>query len=68
MQERLQKILANAGICSRRKAEEYILKGRVTIDGKTVTEMGVKVDPNDCTITVDNKPIKISKKKVYLLF
>ena len=67
MQERLQKILANAGICSRRKAEEYILKGRVAIDGKIVTEMGVKVDPSGHKITVDNKPIKLVQKKIYLL-
>ena len=67
MRDRLQKILANAGICSRRKAEEYILKGRVTVDGKIVTEMGLKIDPHGHTITFDNKPIKLVPKKVYLL-
>lgn len=67
MEERLQKILATAGICSRRKAEEYILKGRVAVDGKTVTEMGFKIDPGKHAITVDNKPLRISKKKIYIL-
>ena len=67
MHQRLQKILANAGVCSRRKADEYILKGRVAVDGKIITEMGVKIDPNNHTITVDKKPIKLSKKKIYLL-
>jgi 23S rRNA pseudouridine2605 synthase len=53
--ERLQKIIAAAGICSRRKAEELILAGRVQINGKTVTEMGTKADPARDHIRVDGK-------------
>ena len=45
MEERLQKILAKAGISSRRKAEELIRQGMVSIDGKVVTDMGIKLDP-----------------------
>jgi pseudouridine synthase len=67
MQDRLQKILANAGICSRRKAEEYILSGRVAVDGEIITAMGFKIDPRAHTITVDNQPIKFIPRKVYLL-
>jgi 23S rRNA pseudouridine2605 synthase len=45
MQERLQKILAHAGVASRRKAEEMILQGRVSVNGSLVTELGAKADP-----------------------
>ena len=41
---RLQKFIANSGVCSRRKAEEYILAGKVKVNGKIVTELGTKVD------------------------
>ena len=43
-EERLQKILAGAGVASRRKAEEFIVEGRVTVNGKVVTELGTKAD------------------------
>ena len=42
---RLQKYLANCGIASRRKCEEYIIQGKVQVNGKTITELGTKVDP-----------------------
>ena len=45
MEERLQKFLANQGICSRRKAEEYILAGKVKVNGQVVTELGTKINP-----------------------
>lgn len=67
MKERLQKVLARAGIGSRRKAEELIKQGRVTIDGKIVNAMGVKVDPQHHRITVDGKPITFWTKNIYLL-
>jgi 23S rRNA pseudouridine2605 synthase len=54
-QERLQKILASAGICSRRKAEELILSGRVQVNGKIVTELGSKADAVRDHIRVDGK-------------
>ncbi|MCI5163551.1 MAG: rRNA pseudouridine synthase [Candidatus Electrothrix sp. AX5] len=64
--ERIQKIIAHAGICSRRKAEEYIAEGRVKVDGKPVTQPGLKVDPEQVVITVDGKPLR-EEKKIYIL-
>lgn len=64
---RLQKILAQAGICSRRQAEIFIKAGRVTVDGVTVIEMGGKADPKSQRIAFDNKIISPSSKKIYLL-
>ena len=65
--ERLQKILAAAGIASRRKAEEIIAAGRVTLNGSVVTEQGTKADPQVDAITVDGKPLKRAQPFVYLL-
>jgi 23S rRNA pseudouridine2605 synthase len=65
-EERLQKVLAGAGIASRRASEELILAGRVTVNGHTVTELGTKVDPTRVQIAVDGKPIKLQKRHVYL--
>ena len=48
--ERLQKVIAQAGICSRRKAEELITKGLVSVNGKIVTELGTKVKTSDTII------------------
>lgn len=45
MEERLQKVLAHAGVASRRACEELILAGKVKVNGKIVTDLGVKVDP-----------------------
>lgn len=64
--ERLQKLLAQAGVASRRKCEELIQAGRVTVDDVTVTELGTKVDPAASDIKVDGKPIR-SEKKVYVM-
>lgn len=64
--ERLQKVLAQAGIASRRKCEEYITSGRVTVNGVQVRELGVKVNPEADVIKVDGKPIK-AQKKIYLM-
>ena len=64
---RLQKFLAEAGIASRRKAEEYILQGRVKVNNKVVTELGTKVIPNQDTVSFDDKIIEGSKKNVYIL-
>lgn len=64
--ERLQKILAQAGIASRRKCEEIILAGRVEVNDVTVTELGIKVDPDTDYIKVDGRAIR-AEKKVYLL-
>lgn len=67
MQERLQKILSSAGITSRRSAEVMITAGRVAVNGQVVTELGSKADPETDKITVDGKPVSISKKRIYLL-
>ena len=64
--ERLQKIMAQAGIASRRKCEELILQGKVQVNGETVTELGTKADPAQDIITVSGKPIK-NEKKVYVM-
>ncbi len=65
--ERLQKILAAAGIASRRKAEEIIAAGRVTLNGSVVTEQGTKADPQVDAISVDGKPLKRAQPFVYFL-
>ena len=56
--ERLQKIIAASGIASRRKAEEIIAAGRVTLNGKVVVEQGTKADPQRDEICVNGKPLK----------
>ena len=64
---RLQKFLANQGVCSRRKAEEYIQQGLVKVNGETVTELGTKINPEkDEVIFKGNKVGKVDKK-VYIL-
>jgi 23S rRNA pseudouridine2605 synthase len=65
--ERLQKIMAAAGIASRRKAEEIIAAGRVTLNGKVVAEQGTKADPELDDIRVDNQPIKSRERLLYFL-
>jgi 23S rRNA pseudouridine2605 synthase len=63
--ERLQKVIAAAGICSRRKAEELILAGRVRINGKIVTELGTKADPARDHIKVDGKLLQGPERPRY---
>ena len=65
--ERLQKILAGAGVASRRKAEEMIAAGRVTLNGKVVTEQGTKADAERDEICVDGKRLKGAERAVYFL-
>lgn len=55
--ERLQKVLAAAGVASRREAEQLILEGRVEVDGQTVIELGTRVNPATQTINVDGEPL-----------
>ncbi len=64
--ERLQKFIANSGYCSRRKAEELITAGSVMVNGKTVKELGTKVDNRDI-VTVEGKKLNIERKEYYLL-
>ncbi len=65
---RLNKFLSQAGVCSRRKADELIRAGRVKIDGKLVTEVGVKVDPESQIVEVDGKRIEPSLPVYYLFY
>lgn len=65
--ERLQKVIANSGYCSRRKAEELIKNGKVMVNGKKIEELGFKVDGNDI-ITVENKVLKKENKEYILLY
>jgi 23S rRNA pseudouridine2605 synthase len=67
-QTRLNKIIADAGIASRRAADQLILEGRVSVDGEVITELGNKFDPEICDIKVDGESLSISKSKTYLAF
>ncbi len=64
---RLQKFLANSGVASRRKCEELILEGKISINGKTVNELGVKVDTNVDKVEYCGKVIHNTEKLVYIL-
>jgi len=66
MEERLQKLLSAAGICSRRTAEAYITAGRVRVNGE-VAKLGSRADPDLDEITVDGKPLASKAKHVYLM-
>lgn len=67
MEIRLQKLIAGAGLASRRKAETLIAAGRVTVNGKVVTELGTKVDPSKDHVKVDGKHLSQAQPFVYLL-
>jgi pseudouridine synthase len=62
---RLQKYLAEAGVTSRRGGEQFILEGRVAVNGAVVRQLGTKVDPLHDRVTVDGKPVR-AKRKLYL--
>lgn len=64
---RLQKFLSNAGVCSRRKAEEYILEGKVRVNGKIVYELGMKIDPLQDHVLFNGKTVKLENDNVYIL-
>jgi 23S rRNA pseudouridine2605 synthase len=67
-EERLQKILARAGVASRRKAEALMLEGRVAVNGRIVTELGSKADLESDHIKVDGKLLRPPKRLIYLAF
>jgi pseudouridine synthase len=71
MKERIQKILANAGVASRRSVEEMIQQGRVTVNGKVKTDLPILIDPAKDKVTVDDEPVKLTGKgaeqRIYLL-
>ena len=66
-EERLQKLLAHAGVASRRASEELIEAGRVTVDGRVVRELGIKVDPEALEVLVDGKPIQFERLRYIVL-
>lgn len=63
---RINKYIASCGMCSRRKAEEIILAGRVKINGQVVTELGAKVNQGDI-VEIDNKKISLEQEKIYIM-
>jgi 23S rRNA pseudouridine2605 synthase len=65
---RLQKVLAQAGVGSRRACEELIAAGRVEVDGRRVTELGVRIDPKRSVVHVDGVRIQVDQSLVYLAF
>ena len=65
-EERLQKVLAAAGVASRRRCEELITAGHVQVNGYTVTELGSKVDPAQAQIRVDGKLVQLPKQHIYI--
>ena len=64
---RVQKYLADSGIASRRKCEEYILEGRVKVNGKVITQLGMKIDLDIDKVEFDNKLVKEQNHKEYIL-
>ena len=64
---RLQKYIASSGIASRRKAEELILQGKIKVNGKTISELGSKVNPKKDKVEFNGKILKVEDKKVYVL-
>lgn len=71
MKERIQKVLGNAGVASRRNIEAMVLEGRVAVNGKIVRQLPILIDPNSDTVEVDGERLKLKKKevgdRVYLL-
>ena len=65
---RLNKIIADAGIASRRAADQLILEGRVSVDGEIISELGGKYDPEINDVKVDGESLSINKSKTYLAF
>jgi pseudouridine synthase len=64
---RLQKFLSNAGVCSRRKGEELIKAGRVGVNGKRVSELGTKVDPDKDFVELDGQAVVLNSQPVYIV-
>src|SRR3954453_18624471 len=71
MKERIQKILANAGVASRRNVEDMIRQGRVAVNGKVVIDLPILIDPQRDKVEVDDEPVKLrggkSEQRMYIL-
>jgi len=63
---RLQKFLSAAGICSRRRGEEFIKAGRVSVNDQIIIELGTKIDPENDRVSFDGKPIKYEQPLIYI--
>lgn len=68
MEIRLQKYLADAGVASRRACEELIVSGRVSVNGKIVTKLGTKINPENAKVALEGKAIKLKNTKTYIAF
>ncbi|MDF2921038.1 MAG: transporter, partial [Microbacterium sp.] len=64
---RLQKVLANAGVASRRVAEQLIVEGRVRVNGEVVTELGSRIDPESDLVDVDGTAVQLDASKRYVM-
>lgn len=64
---RINKYIASCGICSRRKAEEYIVQGRVWVNGKKITDLSVQINEISDEVCLDHKQIVLEEKKIYLM-
>ncbi|MFM7013780.1 MAG: pseudouridine synthase, partial [Actinomycetota bacterium] len=64
---RLQKVLANAGVASRRVCEDLIVQGAVKVNGKVVKELGTRIDPERDKVSVKGTPVQLDVSKVYLM-
>jgi 23S rRNA pseudouridine2605 synthase len=65
--ERLQKVMAAAGVASRRASEELIVRGRVTVNGRVVTELGARIDPENDLLAVDGVAVQLDQSKRYVM-